>query len=135
MKYLLDTNICIYIIRQKPPQVLQKFFAYAPSEIGISVITLAELQHGVYKSNRPEQSAQALAQFLLPLTVVDFTPDAAVIYGKIRAHLEKQGTPIGPLDVFIAAHALQLNLMVVTNNVGEFSRVPDLRVENWAEAM
>jgi len=134
MKYLLDTNICIYIIRQKPPQVLRKFFSHSPGDIGISVITVAELQHGVYKSSRPEQSAQALAQFLLPLTVMDFTSEAAEVYGKIRASLEKQGMPIGPLDLFIAAHALQLNLTMVTNNVGEFSRVPELRVENWAEA-
>jgi tRNA(fMet)-specific endonuclease VapC len=133
MKYVLDTNICIYIIRQKPPQVLQKFFAYSPGDIGISVITVAELQHGAYKSRHPEQSAQALAQFLLPLTVIDFTLEAAGIYGKIRAQLEKQGMSIGPLDLFIAAHALQLNLTLITNNTGEFSRVPDLRVENWAE--
>jgi tRNA(fMet)-specific endonuclease VapC len=133
MKYLLDTNICIYVIRKKPPQVLQKFYAHHPGEIGISVITVAELQHGVYKSSQSEQSAKALAQFLLPLTVLDFTSEAAKIYGEIRAQLEKQGMSIGPLDLFIAAHALQLNLTVVTNNVGEFLRVPGLRVENWAK--
>lgn len=133
MKYLLDTNICIYVIRQKPPQVLQRFYAHHPGDIGISVITVAELQHGVYKSSQPAQSAKALAQFLLPLTEIDFTPEAAQVYGEIRAHLEKHGMSIGPLDLFIAAHALQLNLTVITNNVGEFSRVPGLRVENWAE--
>lgn len=133
MKYLLDTNICIYIIRQKPAQVLQKFYPHQPGDIGISVITVAELQHGVYKSSQPEQSTKALTQFLLPLSVVDFTPEAAQVYGEIRAHLEKQGMIIGPLDLFIAAHALQLNLTVVTNNIGEFSRVPGLRMENWTE--
>ncbi len=132
MKYMLDTNICIYIIRQKPARVLERFLALSPGDVGISVITVAELQHGVYKSSRPEQSAQALAQFLLPLTVADFTTQATKICGEIRAHLERQGNVIGPLDLFIAAHALQRNVTLVTNNMGEFARVPGLRLENWA---
>ncbi len=132
MKYMLDTNICIYIIRQKPARVLERFLALSPGDVGISVITVSELQHGVHKSNRPEQSAQALAQFLLPLTVADFTAQAAKIYGEIRAHLERQGNVIGPLDLFIAAHALQRNVTLVTNNMGEFARVPGLRLKNWA---
>ncbi len=133
MKYMLDTNICIYIIRQKPARVLERFLALSPGDVGISVITVAELQHGVYKSSRPEQSAQALAQFSLPLIVADFTTQATKIYGEIRTILERQGNVIGPLDLFIAAHALQCKATLVTNNMGEFTRVPDLLLENWVE--
>ena len=131
MKFLLDTNICIYIIKQKPPKVLQKFNSYQVGDIGISSITVAELEFGVQKSQFPERNQQALIQFLLPLTVVDFDRAAAVIYGDIRASLEKKGKPIGSLDTLIAAHALSLQVTLVTNNVKEFSRVPDLQLDNW----
>ena len=132
MNFLLDTNICIYIIKQKPPEVLQKFKAYQVGDIGISSITVAELEFGVQKSQFPEKNQQALAQFLLPLTIVDFDFAAATVYGKIRATLEKQGTPIGSLDTLIAAHALSLQLTLITNNIKEFSRVTDLKLDNWA---
>lgn len=132
MKFLLDTNICIYIIKRKPPEVLQKFNAYQVGDIGISSITVAELEFGVQKSQFPEKNKQALAQFLLPLTTVDFDLAAATMYGKIRATLEKQGTPIGSLDTLIAAHALSLQLTLISNNVKEFSRVLDLKLDNWA---
>ena len=132
MKYLLDTNICIYLIRKKPPQVLRKFSAYSVGEIAISSITVAELQFGVQKSQRPTQNQRALEQFLIPLTIVDFDNKAAIAYGRIRATLESQGTPIGPLDTLIAAHALSLNVTLVTNNTGEFSRVRNLKLVNWA---
>lgn len=131
MKCLLDTNICIYIIKQKPPEVLQKFNTYQVGDIGISSITVAELEFGVQKSQRPEQNKQALIQFLLPLTIVSFDDVAASTYGKIRATLEKQGTPIGSLDTLIAAHALSLRVTLITNNVKEFSHVANLKFENW----
>jgi tRNA(fMet)-specific endonuclease VapC len=131
MKFLLDTNICIYIIKQKPTEVLQKFNAYNVGDIGISSITVAELEFGVQKSKYPDQNERALEQFLLPLTVVDFDNAAAIVYGKIRASLEKQGTAIGSLDTLIAAHAVSLGLTLITNNVKEFSRVADLKLENW----
>ena len=132
MRYLLDTNICIYLIRKKPPQVLRKFSTYSVGEVAISSITVAELQFGVQKSQYPSQNQRALEQFLVPLTIVDFDYKAAIAYGGVRATLESQGTPIGPLDTLIAAHALSLNVTLVTNNIREFSRVPDLKLANWA---
>lgn len=131
MKFLLDTNICIYIIKQKPLEVLHKFNAYQVGDIGISSITVAELEFGVQKSQYPAKNQQALTQFLLPLEIVNFDHAAATIYGDIRARLEKQGTPIGSLDTLIAAHALSLQVILLTNNIKEFSRVPNLKSENW----
>ncbi|PSB08775.1 VapC toxin family PIN domain ribonuclease [Pleurocapsa sp. CCALA 161] len=131
MKFLLDTNICIYIIKQKPLELLQKFNTYQVGEIGISAITVAELEFGVQKSQFPTRNQQALTQFILPLQIVDFDHAAAVIYGNIRAMLEKEGTPIGSLDTQIAAHALSLQVILITNNVKEFSRVPSLQLDNW----
>jgi tRNA(fMet)-specific endonuclease VapC len=131
MKFLLDTNICIYIIKQKPVKVLQKFNAYQIGDIGISSITVAELEFGVQKSQFPTKNQQALAEFLLPLQIADFNNAAAVIYGKIRATLEKKGTPIGSLHTLIAAHALSLQTTLITNNVKEFSPVLDLKLDNW----
>jgi tRNA(fMet)-specific endonuclease VapC len=131
---LLDTNTCIYLIKQHPPEVLRKFNEYTVGDIGISSITAAELAFGVQKSQRPEENRRALQQFLLPLTVAHFDENAAAAYGHIRAQLEKRGTSIGPLDTLIAAHALSLDLTLVTNNVREFERVPDLEVENWVVA-
>ncbi|MEM8675052.1 MAG: type II toxin-antitoxin system VapC family toxin [Cyanobacteria bacterium P01_G01_bin.67] len=131
MRFLLDTNICIYIIKQKPPEVLQRFNAYQVGDIGISAITVAELELGVQKSQFPSKNQQALTQFLLPLIVVDFERAAAIIYGDVRAKLEQQGTPIGSLGTLIAAHALSLEVTLVTNNVSEFNRVPNLQLENW----
>ena len=133
MKFLLDTNICIYLIKKKPPQVLQKFKMHVVGEIGLSSITATELWFGVQKSKYATQNQQALEQFLIPLTVVEFNHQAAMTYGRIRAWLEGQGTPIGSLDTLIAAHALSLQVTLVTNNVQEFSRVPSLKLENWAE--
>jgi tRNA(fMet)-specific endonuclease VapC len=132
MRYLLDTNICVHLIRKKPGKVLQKLIGLAVSDVGISAITAAELQYGVQKSSQPAANQHALNQFLIPLTVLDFDYNATVVYGQIRAHLEAQGTPIGSLDTLIAAHALSQNLTLVTNNVGEFARVPDLTVEDWS---
>lgn len=133
MKYLLDTNICIYIIKKKPPVVLQKFNSYPVGEIGLSSITVAELKYGVQKSQQPDRNEKALEKFLIPLEIVDFDYKASIAYGKIRAELESKGTPIGPLDNLIAAHALSLNVTLVTNNTREFLRIPDLKVINWVE--
>jgi len=131
MIYLLDTNICIYLIKRRPAQVLERFRRCAVGDIGLSTVTLAELQYGVAKSLFPAQNQQALDAFTLPLEVVAFDAAAAVAYGPVRAALERQGTPIGALDLLIAAHALSLGVTLVTNNPREFSRVSGLRVENW----
>ncbi len=132
MKYLLDTNICIYLIKKKPPQVLQKFTRHSAGEIGVSTITVAELRLGVQKSRQRLQNEQALDRFLIPLAIAEFDYEAAVAYGRLRAALEAAGTPIGPLDMLIAAHAVSLGVTLVTNNIHEFARVPGLKVENWA---
>lgn len=131
MKLMLDTNICIYIIKQRPPEVLTRFNGYMVGDIVVSSITVAELQFGVQRSQTPDRNQQALDQFLLPLTVVEFDQPAAVIYGQVRTALEQNGRPIGPLDMLIAAHALSLKLTLVTNNVDEFARAPGLKVVNW----
>ena len=134
MRYLLDTNICIYLIKQKPLDVLQKFEAQQVGDIAVSSITVAELHFGVQKSQFLKRNQKALDQFLIPLVIAEFDYRASMIYGKIRADLETQGTPIGALDTLIAAHALSLNSTLVTNNVKEFSRVPNLKVVNWVSS-
>lgn len=131
MRYLLDTNICIALIRQRSPHLLARLQTFALDDLGISTITVAELAYGAAKSQRPEQNRQALDQFLLPFALLPFDDAAAATYGTIRSHLERQGTPIGPLDTLIAAQALALEIPLVTNNTAEFARVPDLRVEDW----
>ncbi len=131
MKYMLDTNICIYVIKQKPAAVIERFRKTDISEICISSITLSELFYGVSKSSKPEQNFMALTQFVAPLEILSFGGEAAQYYGDLRAHLEKQGTPIGSLDMLIAAHALSLTSILVTNNEKEFKRVPNLNIENW----
>ncbi len=133
MKVLLDTNACIFVIKQKPASVLSRVAAMAVGDIGVSSITVAELQFGVAKSQHVAQNQAALEQFLAPLEIVDFDTDAAAAYGRIRAKLEAAGTPIGALDTLIAAHALSLGMTLITNNVREFARVPDLTVEDWAD--
>ncbi len=131
IRYLLDTNICIEMIRGRSPEVVARLRRRKIGTIGISAITLAELQYGVAKSSDPERNLVALAHFCAPLEVCPFDHGAASSYGQLRAHLEGAGTLIGPLDTLIAAHALALSVAVVTNNEREFRRVPGLRVENW----
>lgn len=131
MRYLLDTNICIYLIKKKPLQVLERLRTLAIAEVGISAITLAELEFGVAKSSRSEQNTEALQAFVAPLEILPFDDRAACRYGTIRAYLESQGQPIGSLDMLIAAHASSLSLTLVTNNLREFQKVPGLSVENW----
>lgn len=116
MKYLLDTNICIYIIKQKPIEVFKKFRNLQIGDVGISSITLAELEFGVQKSGNPKKNKQALQEFLIPLEIYKFDYKSAILYGKVRAYLEKQGTSIGALDTLIAAHALSLDIPIITNN-------------------
>jgi tRNA(fMet)-specific endonuclease VapC len=133
MNYLLDTNICVLLIRQKTPQVLARLTTLGLDDLGISSITVAELQYGVHKSRHVEQNQQALDQFLLPLNILSFDSAAALHYGRIRANLERQGLPIGSLDILIAAQALSTKLTLVTNNVREFSRVAGLATEDWTQ--
>jgi len=132
MKFMLDTNICIYIIRQKPAKVLKHFNAYKVGDIGISAITLAELQYGVSKSQHLQKNQHALNDFVLPLEIADFNDEAAHAYGEIRSSLEKQGTPIGSLDTLIGAHALSLGVTLVTNNTKEFKRIKSLSIADWS---
>lgn len=134
MRFLLDTNICIYIIKRKPQPVLDRFNTFLPSDIGTSAITVAELEYGTQKSQRFEQNRTALQQFLIPLEILVFDQKAAQIYGTIRADLEIKGQVIGSLDMLIAAQAKSENLTLVTNNVREFLRIPNLQVENWVES-
>jgi tRNA(fMet)-specific endonuclease VapC len=131
MVLLLDTNICIHLIREKPRSILERFKEYAVGDIGISVITLAELEYGVSKSSKPATNKAALNQFVAPLELVVFDRSATAVYGKLRTTLEKKGQSIGAMDLLIAAHALALNVRLVTHNVREFGRVPGLRVETW----
>jgi len=131
MRYMLDTNICIYVIKHKPVTVFQKLQNINPEDVCISSVTYAELVHGVEKIAAVEKNRLALSMLLANMEILDFDVDAADCYGKIRAVLEKKGTPIGPLDMMIAAHAQSLGYTVVTNNVKEFSRVSALRIENW----
>ena len=132
MKFILDTNICIYLIKQKPPKVLKYFRAYSVGEIGISSITLAELRFGVAKSQHIQKNEEALDAFVLPLEVADFEEKAAKVYGDIRALLEKAGNPIGSMDMLIGAHALSLGITLVTNNVREFKKIKHLKVIDWS---
>ena len=133
MKYMLDTNICIYAIKNKPEQVLARVKEHRGEGLCISAITLSELEYGASKSANPDKNRAAIMKMHFILDVIPFEDKAAVEYGKIRAFLERQGTPIGPLDMLIAGHAKAESLILVTNNVREFARVPGLEVENWAE--
>ena len=133
MRYMLDTNICIYAIKHKPEKVLEEMGRHDPSDVCISAVTYAELIHGVEKSAAIEKNRLALSLLLANIEIFDFDARAADCYGKIRAELEKKGRPIGPLDMMIAGHARSLEFTLVTNNMKEFSRVSGLRLENWAE--
>ncbi len=130
--WLLDTNICIYVIKAKPRLVLDRFRAVPIASIAISSITLAELEYGVAKSSGPQQNREALAALVAPLVIETFDDQAAERYGHLRAELERRGTQIGSLDLLIGAHALSLGRTLVTNNEREFVRIPGLAVENWA---
>ena len=133
MHFLLDTNICIYLINNRPPGVLEKFKQHPPSEVAISTITLFELEYRAEKSNRRQQAQKALKKFLSPLDIVDLDQVAAKEAAVIRAQLEKKGTPIGPYDILIAGLARSRSMTLVTTNTKEFSRIDSLFLENWTE--
>jgi tRNA(fMet)-specific endonuclease VapC len=131
MRWMLDTNTCIYTMKHHPPQVQARLRRLAIGEVGISAIVLAELQFGVQKSQRRAENAAALADFLPYCLVLDWPQEASGVYSEIRAELEAQGTPIGSNDLLIAAHAMHMGCTLVTNNVEEFKRVGGLRWDNW----
>jgi len=131
MEFMLDTNTCIYIIKQKPDKVLKHFTAYSVGDIGISSITLAELRYGVAKSQQIQKNQEALDAFISPLEIADFDEEASRVYGIMRAVLEKAGNPIGSMDMLIGAHALSLGVTLVTNNVKEFRQIKNLKVADW----
>jgi len=128
---MLDTNICIYIIKNKPQNVREKFKEFDIGDLVLSSITVSELYYGVYKSEHVEKNLLALEHFLKPFDIFEYDIKASVAYGKIRADLEKRGQIIGGLDMMIAAHALSCNIILVTNNTKEFQRVKELRLDNW----
>jgi tRNA(fMet)-specific endonuclease VapC len=131
MRFLLDTNICIYALKQNQV-VLTRLLAERPIDLGLSVITEAELRTGAAKSTASTKTTRLLENFLRPLAVLDFTSDDAIAYAAVRAKLEVAGTPIGPLDTLIAAQAVARKLTLVSNNEREFKRIAGLRLENWA---
>ena len=131
MRYLLDTDICIYLIKKHPSEVLDRFRQHSPQDVAISTITLFELQYGIEKSQYRKRSEDALAKFLLPLNIIEMDASAAMEAAAIRAQLEKKGLPIGPYDLLIAGLAKSLNIVLVTNNTKEFGRIADLNLENW----
>ena len=131
MKYMLDTNICIFIIKHQPENAIRKFMEHDPDDICISAITYAELAHGVEKSLVRDRNRIALTVLLSEIQIVPFDDLAAQVYGVVKADLQKKGTPIGPLDTLIAAHAKALNLTLVTNNTKEFARVDGLALDDW----
>jgi len=133
MKYMLDTNICIEIIRKKPTKVFERLKRIDPSDICVSSVTYSELVYGVEKSQEVERNRLALSLLFSHIYIADYNVSAANDYGMIRAELERKGTPIGPLDSMIAAHARSLGCVIVTNNEKEFSRVSGLKVENWVK--
>ena len=132
ISYMLDTNICIYIINARPPAVLARFRKEHLGSIGISSVTAAELAFGVAKSGSA-RNHEALEMFLATLEIMPFDASTIWHYGELRAELERRGQQIGALDTMIAAHALAANTILVTNNTREFVRVPALRLQNWAE--
>ncbi len=128
--YLLDTDICSYLMKRRHPALIERVQGFAPSELKISVITVYELEFGARRSGRPE-IRRVIEAFLENVEVLPFDSPAARQAGDIRAHLAEAGTLIGAYDLLIGGHARSLGAVLVTNNVKEFSRVPDLRIENW----
>ena len=130
LQYMLDTNICIYVIKNYPPELLERFNALA-AQLCMSAITLGELHYGAEESARRLQNLLAIEHFSARLDVLPFSAQAAAHYGQVRTELERAGTPVGPHDMLIGAHARSEGLITVTNNRREFDRIPGLRVENW----
>jgi tRNA(fMet)-specific endonuclease VapC len=135
MNFLIDTNICIYIMNEKPIEVINKFKDTEIGQIGISSITVSELHYGVSKSKFLKQNVKRLEEFLIPFEILPYDENASKFYGEIRAQLESQGSIIGPLDLLIAAHAVSNDSVLVTNNEKEFSRIDSLKIENWVDGI
>ena len=133
MHYLLDTNICIYLIKKRPSEVLEQFRQHSPQDVAISTITLFELQYGIEKSQYRQRSEDALAKFLLPLNIINIDRSSAIEAAAIRAQLEKKGMPIGPYDLLIAGLAKSRDMILVTSNTKEFERIAGLHLKNWVE--
>jgi tRNA(fMet)-specific endonuclease VapC len=131
MRYLLDTNICVYALKHRPPEMLERLQAVGKAAVALSVITVLELRQGAEKSQQSAANHGRLDLFLGPLRVLPFDEEAALAGARVRAHLERLGRPIGDLDSLIAAQALAREMVLVTNNLREFERVPGLLVENW----
>ena len=129
--YLLDTNICIYIINNHPKHVVERIKTLEPYQVKLSSISLAELEYGVSKSKQRERNRQALVHFASAFDIIEFNDNDAEVYGLIRAELEKKGQIIGPYDMQIAAQAISRDLILVTNNISEFSRISNIKLENW----
>ncbi len=134
MTYLLDTNICIYALKNRPPEVLERLRVVGRGAVALSVITVLELRQGAEKSQQAAANHARLDFFLSPMKILPFDEEAALAGARLRAHLERQGAPIGDLDSLIAAQALARDLILVTNNLREFKRVPGLQTENWVRA-
>lgn len=129
--YLLDTNVCIYFMKNTYPVLTDKLLSYDPANLLISSITVFELEYGAEKSNWGERNRLKLAMFLSPFSILPFSSEDAVTAGRIRGYLERRGTPIGPYDIQIAAQGVSREITVITHNIGEFSRVPGLSLEDW----
>jgi tRNA(fMet)-specific endonuclease VapC len=134
VKYLLDTSVCVELIRGRALRWIKQMAKRPTSDFALSTITVAELQYGAERSARPPHQRQTLEKFLVPFAVLAFDFDATAAYGKIRVELETSGAPIGALDMLIAAHAVSRNLVLLTRNLKEFKRVPGLKAEDWTKA-
>lgn len=133
MRYLLDTNICIYLIKKRPSNVLSRFRRYKPRDVATSIITLFELEYGIQKSKYQQRSKDALVKFLKPLNIINLDYSSVAESAAIRAQLEQKGTPIGSYDLLIAGIARSRGMTLVTNNIKEFERVEGVLLENWIE--
>ncbi len=131
MKYLLDTNMCIYTIKNRPPQVKEKLIEHKIGDLALSIITVSELLYGAFKSQQVERNLNIIEEFIMPFDIIDFDYKSAIEYGKIRAILEKQGQIIKNMDIQIAAIAKANDMILVTNNLKEFNRIKNLKLENW----
>ena len=132
MRWMLDTDTCIAVIKKRP-QVLKKLRGKSVGQVGISSITLGELSFGAEKSSRSKEAHEALGDFLIALEVAGFDDASAMTYGRVRASLSRKGQPIGSLDTLIGSHALEIDVVLVTHNAREFSRIEGLRLEDWSE--
>ncbi|EKD77803.1 MAG: virulence associated protein C [uncultured bacterium] len=131
MKYMLDTNICIYIMKQEPVVVAKKFESFHIGDIVVSSVALSELAFGAYNSQRLEKNLSELKEFMQPIEILSYDENAAYHYGELRAHLKRNGTPVGHADMLIAAHAISINATLITNNLKEFSRIKNVKCKNW----